>query len=287
VVRIGGLPTSKPLWTWLENHPGVPQVLLDDGDWRDPLATATRIVRGDPASTLAAIAAAGIEAAPAGWCEGWLAADETARNALDDALAAEGFPTEPGAVRTVVDALPDGATLWAASSMPVRDLDLVTPALSRDLRFMANRGANGIDGFVSTALGAAGAGNRATYALAGDLSVVHDIGALVTAGRLDIDLTLVVLDNNGGGIFHMLPQAGATRHFEKHFGTPHGVDLVAVAEAIGIPARYVESAADLDAAIAIEPDGPQMLVVETDRAENTAVHQRIRDAVKERLEADG
>ncbi len=279
ILRIGAIPTSKPVGNWLAAHPQVPQILLDEGDWRDPPATSARIVRSDPPRTLDAAVAHLTDPAPEGWAATWVGADRTVREVLDDALEAEAFPTEPGVVRTVTEAIPGGSTLWVASSMPVRDLDLVVPVTERDIHFRANRGANGIDGFISTALGAAAAGDRLTYALAGDLSVVHDLGALVTAGRLDVDLTIVAIDNNGGGIFHLLPQAGATPHFEKHFGTPHGVDLVAVAAAIGVPARYIESQADLDAAVAIEPDGPQLLVVETDRDRNAVVHRKIRQAV--------
>jgi 2-succinyl-5-enolpyruvyl-6-hydroxy-3-cyclohexene-1-carboxylate synthase len=282
VLRIGGLPTSKPLWTWLAAHPGIPQILLDTGGWGDPLATASEIIRADPAATAAALARRADRRAPDDWWLRWAEADDAAHTALEEALAAEPFPTEPGVVRTVVDAVPDGSTLWVASSMPVRDLDLVTPASTRDLRFAANRGANGIDGFLSSGLGAAAAGDRPTYLIAGDVSVLHDATALAAAARLDIDATIVVIDNDGGGIFHFLPQSADAR-FEQHFGTPHGLDLARIARGFGVPATIVETPAELEAAVAVPPTGPSVWVVRTDRRENVEVHRRIRSAVRAAL----
>ncbi len=279
VIRIGALPTSKALWTWLAAHPEVPQIVLDTGGWRDPLASASEVIRADPAAAVRGITARIGDAAPQSWKADWAHADRTARAALDDALAAESFPNEPGAVRLVVDALPEGSVLWTSSSMPIRDLDLVLPATGRDIVLWGNRGANGIDGFISTGLGSAAAALRPTYVLAGDLSVVHDLTALATAARLDIPVTIVVIDNDGGGIFHLLPQASTTSHFEKHFGTPHGLDLVRVAEAMGVAAVRITTRTDLEAAVAVPPTAPRLVVVPTDRTANVEVHRRIRSAV--------
>lgn len=283
VLRVGALPTSKPLWTWLAGHPEIPQIVVDLADWPDPLATAAEMVRAEPAATVAALSDRMERRAPDGWLEAWSAADSAARSALDASLAAESFPNEPSIARLVVDAIPDGSTLWAASSMPVRDLDLVTPTSRRDLRFAANRGANGIDGFISTGLGAAAAGDRPTYLLAGDLSLLHDATALATAARFGVPVTIVVTDNDGGGIFHFLPDAGAGSHFEPLFAAPHGLDLTRVAEAFGVPAARIERRAELEAALAVPPEGSRLLVLKTDRSENVAVHRRIRAAVARAL----
>jgi 2-succinyl-5-enolpyruvyl-6-hydroxy-3-cyclohexene-1-carboxylate synthase len=213
-----------------------------------------------------------------------MAADAAVRRAADEAVAAETFPSEPAVVRAVVDALPDGASLWAASSMPVRDLDMVLPASTRDLRFAANRGANGIDGFLSAGLGAAAAGTRPTYLLAGDLSVLVDATALAAAARLGVPATIVAIDNDGGGIFHFLPQHGGTPHFERHFGTPHGLDLTTVAEAFGVQAITASSAEQVAGAVAEIPSRPQLIAVHTERDENVAVHRRIRAAARRALD---
>ena len=281
VVRVGALPTSKPLWRWLEDHREVEQVVVDPGGWRDPLASASRMVRSDPVAALEGLTDRIGRPVPPDWTERWQSADRAAGAALAAALS--GFPTEPGIVRTVVEALPDGATLWVASSMPVRDLDLVAPTTRRDLRFAANRGANGIDGFLSSGLGAAAAGGRPTVLLAGDLSMLHDLTGLAAAGRLGIPAAIVVIDNDGGGIFHFLPQAGLS-HFERHFGTPHRLDLVAVAGALGVTARTAASPADLAAEVASPPTALRLTVVRTDRTTNVEVHRRLREAVGRALE---
>jgi 2-succinyl-5-enolpyruvyl-6-hydroxy-3-cyclohexene-1-carboxylate synthase len=155
---------------------------------------------------------------------------------------------------------------------------------SRDVRFSANRGANGIDGFLSTALGAAAGGGRPTYLLAGDLSVLHDATALAAAARLGVPAVIVVIDNNGGGIFHFLPQAQAVSHFERHFGTPHDLDLIRMAEGFGVSAAEVATGRELADAVVVPPSEPRMILVRTDRAANVAVHRRIRDAVRRALD---
>ena len=225
VVRVGALPTSKPLWQWLGEHPEVPQALIDPAGWRDPGATLSLMVRAEPAATLEALAAAAPRPAPAAWLEAWQQADGAAAAAVDGVLAEAAFPNEPEVVRVLAEALPAGALLAVASSMPIRDVDAFFPARPAPLRLLGNRGAAGIDGFLSTGLGAAAVAGAPAYLLSGDLSALHDLTALGTAARLGIAATIVVVHNDGGGIFHFLPQAGFPAHFERHWGTPHGTRL--------------------------------------------------------------
>jgi len=278
VIRVGALPTSKPLWSWLAEHREVPLAVVDPVGWADPTRRVGCAVRAEPAAVLRALADAGIEPAGESWAESWSAADAAVRDAAAATLGTFDFPTEPAVAATVGRALPDGATLWVASSMPVRDVDLTFGCMSRAVRVAANRGANGIDGFVSSALGAAASGSH-VVALAGDLSVVHDLGALVTAARSWIPITIVAINNDGGGIFHFLPQANVDPAvFERHFGTPHGLDLAAAARGLGVPSERIADREALAEAVASPPDGPRLVEVVTDRAANVAVHRAIREA---------
>jgi 2-succinyl-5-enolpyruvyl-6-hydroxy-3-cyclohexene-1-carboxylate synthase len=192
-------------------------------------------------------------------------------------------PTEVGTAQAVVDGLPDGAHLVVSSSMPIRDLEwFVTP--SRPLTVHANRGANGIDGVVSTAVGVAAASTGATALLIGDLAFLHDTNGLLGAIDRDIDLVVVVIDNDGGGIFSFLPQADVVDSdvFEQLYGTPHGLDLIALATAYGAHARAVDDVASAVRA-ATAAGGIHVLVVRTSRGANVDLHRRLDAAVADAL----
>ena len=148
-----------------------------------------------------------------------------------------------GAVRELAAALPDGAIVYVSNSMPVRDLDSFLPVSQRPLRVLANRGANGIDGMVSSGLGAAVSQRQPVVLLTGDLAFLHDVGALLMARRHEVNLTIVVFDNDGGGIFSLLPIAKQAdpEIFETHFRTPHGADLEPMARAFGAAFTRVTS----------------------------------------------
>jgi 2-succinyl-5-enolpyruvyl-6-hydroxy-3-cyclohexene-1-carboxylate synthase len=212
--------------------------------------------------------------------ESWARAEAAAQSAIDAALGGHPEPTEPGVARAVAAAVPDGGTLMVSASMPVRDVEWYA-APRTGLRVVANRGANGIDGVVSTALGIGAAEpGRPTVALLGDLAFLHDAGGLLHADRLDCDCTLVVVDNDGGGIFSFLPQAQAlgADTFDRLFGTPHGLDLAVVARAYGLAVHEVDKAADV--VPAIRPGrGVRVVVVRTDRSANVAMHEELQAAV--------
>ncbi len=270
VLRFGAAPTSKSLTAWLAHHPEIVQVLVDEAGWRDHGHRLAMMVRGEPGLTAATITKA-VSPAPEGWLELWRSAETITRRAL----AALPFPSEPGTVAALADSLPDRSSLVIGSSMPIRDVDAFFPAIPRRVGFFGNRGANGIDGLVSTTLGVAVASAGSTFALAGDLSVVHDIGALATAARLDIPATLVVVDNDGGGIFHFLPQVDHPRHFERHLATPHGLDLVRVAAAFGIEAEAVATGDRLRELLATPARHPRLLLIGSQRTANVTLHRRL------------
>ncbi|HEV8372627.1 MAG TPA: 2-succinyl-5-enolpyruvyl-6-hydroxy-3-cyclohexene-1-carboxylic-acid synthase [Actinomycetota bacterium] len=296
VVRVGGGPTSKALAGWLD--PSVPQVLVDPaGGWLDPGRGAALRLLADPSALLGAVAAdlgvpggagaAGEGAGRAGrsgrsrWLAAWLEAEQLARRAIDGLLDEWAEPFEGRVARDLAAGLPDGATLVVGASMPVRDLDAF--ARPREgLRFVANRGLSGIDGFVATALGVAAAGDEPVAALCGDLTLLHDASSLLGAAGRARGAALVVCDNGGGGIFSFLPQAElAADLFEPLFGTPHGLDLAALAAAARLPCRRVEKATDLLPALeaALAGGGTELLLVSSDRAANLARHRALTEAV--------
>ena len=286
VLRLGAAPTSKPLTAWL--GPEVPQLLVDpDAAWLDPGRGVADRIAVDAAPLLDALTGA-LTPPPArdeAWMRSWRAAEHTARTALDDLLDGWEALFEGRVARDTVDALPDGATLVVASSMPVRDLEaFARPRAS--VRFLANRGVNGIDGFVSTVLGAATASSGPTVALLGDLCLLHDANGLIGAANRGIDATFVILDNDGGGIFSFLPQAELPDHFELLFGTSHGVDLAALASMHGVPAQRVEKAGEVVPAIeaAIASGGVRFVIVPTERADNVTRHREAWAAVAAALD---
>ncbi|MER6945200.1 2-succinyl-5-enolpyruvyl-6-hydroxy-3-cyclohexene-1-carboxylic-acid synthase [Nonomuraea sp. NPDC000554] len=273
VVTLGRPGLSRPLLSWLRRAEEHIVVSTDLARWPDPTRSATQV-----AQAVEIPVASGDDS----WLHAWRQADQAARAALDAVLDASGT-SEPRLARDLVDALPNGALLFCGSSMPIRDLDQAMRS-RRGIRLLANRGASGIDGLVSTAMGAALAHNGPSYALLGDLSFLHDQNGLILGPREPRpDLCLVVVNNDGGGIFSLLPQAGLRDPFERVFGTPHGVDLGYAAAATGTPYTLVEDLGDLPKAM--RGEGPRVVEVRTDREANVAVHARLRDAAQTAIRA--
>lgn len=282
IVRVGQIPTSRPVWSWLQET-DVEQIALDDAGWRDPLGTATTAYRADPAVAFADLAGR-VAPTPSSWLPTWRSGDRTVGLAVQGALSTQAFPSEPSIARTVWESTPAGATVYVASSMPIRDLDTFSGSARGDIATLSNRGANGIDGLLSSAAGAAATGGGRVVVLAGDLSVLHDATALGFIARLDLPITIVTVNNDGGGIFHFLPQADRLipERFETLFGTPHGRSLTAIAEGFGLPAREITHEQDLRRSVA-EAEGPMLLEVKTNRANNVQIHEALNAAAREAL----
>lgn len=276
VVRVGKTGTSKSLPGWLE---GVEQILIDPhGVWLDPERTLDRIVVADPA-VVAGRLAGRVAAAGDGWIDSWRAAEGVARQAVDGLLDATDEATEPRVARDLAALLPDGSNLVVASSMPVRDLDR-TMAPRAGLRILGNRGASGIDGFVSTTMGVAFAGEGPTFALAGDLSMLHDSNGLTLTSNDRPDIVFVVLNNDGGGIFSFLPQA-SDEHFELLFGTPHGLSFEHLAALHRCEYVRLELASDLPDVL--QGGGVTIVEARTERDANVEIHRRMSGAVTDAL----
>ena len=284
VVRAGAPWASKVLSQWLASLPAeVPQVLADPWSrWADPERAASSVVSASGAALLREVAARGSTSGTE-WASGWRRADSAAQGVLDGLLGRDGDLelSEPAVARALSASAPAGSRLVVSSSMPVRDVEWFGAADQRPL-VLSNRGANGIDGVLSTAIGAAAADGAPTVALLGDLAFLCDAGALLWAGNRDVSLTVVVVDNGGGGIFSFLPQATALPHddFERYWGTPHGVDIASVASAYGVSTCEVASRSDLDAVVSgIGKPGVSVAVVRSDRAANVSAHERLNAAV--------
>jgi 2-succinyl-5-enolpyruvyl-6-hydroxy-3-cyclohexene-1-carboxylate synthase len=273
VVRIGRPAASKVLGLWVaESNATVLQIggpgVIDP----DHRAAATL----PPAGALALAEIAGGAGAPSGaWANDWVAASQRAERAISKLLGEHDILCEPAVARLVAEERPDDGRVVVASSMPVRDLEWFggPSAVAH-----ANRGANGIDGVVSTAVGVALHG-RPTIALVGDIAFVHDGGALTGLPARGCDLRIVIVDNDGGGIFSFLPQASElpADRFEQLFGTPHGTDVVTLARAHGIDAASVATASELRARLS--RPGPSVTRVATNRAGNVAIHAMLNGAV--------
>lgn len=286
VIRVGATPTSRTLNEFLDLP--VPALMVAPGGrWGDPDQRFTGVIEAAPEEALAAISEALAEPEP-GWLEGWAAAAATARAAIAGRLAE--LELFEGHVVTALAAALDRdhrpARVLLGSSLPVRAADYFWPLHRSGLGFLANRGASGIDGLVSTMMGAAAAGTR-TVGLIGDLSLYHDMNGLWAARRHRLSPVLIVLDNDGGGIFEFLAHAEHTDVFEEYFATPLGLDFSKAADLYGFDFLDVNAtgplAATLDRALAAV--GPVMVRVGYDRKRSVRAHREVWRAVTEALEA--
>ena len=290
VLRVGGLPTSKPLLQYLQRHPAARQVVVDAAGWQDPTLLAAEMVHADPRALcellLASLTAGEAAPGPAvAWLAAWRAIDGAANTALAAYVAGVDEPFEGRALGEIAALVPSAGTLFVSSSMPVRDLDGFARGDARPLRVLANRGANGIDGVISSALGtAAAAGERGGGPLVlviGDLAFYHDMNGLLAAKLYALDATIVVINNDGGGIFSFLPQAADAAHFEQLFGTPHGLDFSPAAALYGARYTRADTWVALRAGVSAGIAGRGLHIVElrTGRARNVVLHREAWAAV--------
>lgn len=282
VIRIGDMPTSKPLRQWLGSAGAPDQIVIDPpGGWNEPTQRAGAFLRTDAAALTASLSQAtrpGDEA----WLTAWTVAEAEAQAAIDEVLDQEPGLTEPGLLRALGRRLTDGDRLLLGSSMPVRDAEAFMPGGAARALFFSNRGANGIDGLVSTASGISRGSQGCTWAVLGDLALAHDVGGLATLADADGSVRLLVIDNGGGRIFEFLPQAEQLERerFERLFVTPSGLDLERVADVFGLDYLRIETLREL----ADEPPrGHSLLHAELEAGNNVQLHSRIAAAVAGRL----
>lgn len=291
VIQVGRPVLSRPVAALVASADHV--VTVDPaGRWWDPQRLAGAVVPHDLGRLLTAALEQDI-GAEEGWPAAWLDADAAAAAALDEVLDADG-PTEPGVARDLAATLPDGAQLVVASSLPVRHLNQ-TMAPRSGLDVVGNRGASGIDGFVSTAVGAAlgrdrTTGTGPTAALAGDLSILHDMTGLVIGDDEPLpSLPIVVLNNDGGGIFDLLPYSRDVdeQAFRRVLATPHGVTLHGLALTVGQAHTDLDDLAELRQVLddAWSQPGITLVEVRTDTPSETRRHDAIQTAIQAAIQA--
>lgn len=284
VLRVGAMPTSKPLRSWLTEC-GASQIVVDHScGWDEPTNRAAAILRADP-TELAAGWAARLEGDERPPPRHWLDAEIAAREAIDSTLAGSEL-YEPALHLALGRAHRDGDLVYTASSMPIRDQEAFLPPSAVDALFLCNRGANGIDGLVSSAIGAAHASGRRTTVVTGDLGLLHDLGGLATLRDVSTPVRIVVIDNDGGGIFGFLPQDGVLPRdeFEALLGTPRGVDCGKAAQLFDLPHRRIESLDQLPDAL---DGGTGLIEVRTDRQTNVELHRRVAEDVSRAISTPG
>jgi 2-succinyl-5-enolpyruvyl-6-hydroxy-3-cyclohexene-1-carboxylate synthase len=325
VIRVGDLPTSKPLRAWLASLDGAEQVTLDaEESWHDPDGAVTTRITADPRALLASLASAHEGAGDPSWLERWRELDRAAVRAIAATIGdgAEGELNEPRIAAELTAALTPDTTLYVAASMPIRDVETFVAASNTGPKIVSNRGANGIDGTVATALGAAAANRgRAADAVApnasgqrtaarpgaapdergasadgpvvlliGDVALAYDLSALLSARRLGLDLTIVLVNNDGGGIFHFLAVHTHEDAFEEHVATPHGLDFATAATLYGARHVHVKTAAELRAELARSTgpgQGVTIIEATTNRDDNVALHRRVWSALDDELARGG
>jgi len=281
ILRFGEMPTSKPLRSWLAQS-GADQIVVDPlGAWNEPSCRAAALLRADPTELAAGWTARLGEDRPAPAM--WLEAERAAREAIEAELGQTDMPSEPALQLALSSAYGDGELVYTASSMPIRDQEAFLPSTEVDATFLCNRGTNGIDGLISSGIGAAHATGKPTTIVTGDLGLLHDLGGLAALRDVSTPVRIVVIDNDGGGIFHFLPQEDTLEgeEFEALLGTPRGVDVAKAAALFDLPHRLLGSLAGLPDALAA---GTGLIEIKTDRRANLDLHRRVADRVADAVE---
>lgn len=285
VIRFGAQPVSKFLMQHIATSKSKNYVVIDeDVMFRDSVHASTHFIHAGVGEWLSEL---DIDNARTeiSFAQFWKMADLLAVDTIEKYKT---FATDEGAmVRTFIESLPAGSDVFVSSSMPIRDIDTFLTTEVRDVQVFANRGANGIDGVMSTALGfAKGRPERKAYILIGDLAFLHDVNAFIATRYQECDVTVVVMNNDGGGIFSYLPQANVEAHYEDLFGTPTGLTFEQVASMYGFGYKRATTVAEFEAAMCAEKTTPiQIIEVFTNRTQNVTEHRQLWKNINEGLDA--
>ncbi len=291
IVRFSQLPVSKPLQSFLQRHRDCRQILVDEAGWNDPLWSASDVLHLCPhlfcdalhASLPASTRSELVKEAHSSWMNRWKILGTATRTALQHGLNVVSEFSEPRIFVELAKLLPAGTTVAAGNSMPVRDLDTFFPGGAQPIQILANRGASGIDGVVSTALGASAVSAGPLVLVIGDLSFYHDLNGLLAVKRHNLRVTIILINNDGGGIFSFLPQAAEPEHFEELFGTPHGLTFRHAAALYDLAYQQPASWEDFRSAVhsALTSPTSTLIEVRTDRHANVQLHRRLWEQVSQ------
>ena len=288
ILRFGAMPTSKPLLLYLQAHPEVITIVVGThGEWNEPINSANIIIYSDPIYFCAEIEEELTYYVNEEWLELWQTTNEVARQTLETEMRRFDDLFEGRVFSELSQMMPNNSALFVGNSMPVRDCDTFFGSTSRNVRILCNRGANGIDGVVSSALGVAAADPDAPLVLViGDLSFYHDMNGLLAAKKYGLNATIILINNDGGGIFSFLPQAAYPEHFEALYGTPTGLDFRHAVEMYGGTFTRVTDWDAFRAAVGEGIGGAGLHVVElpTNRESNVTMHRQLWQKVSAALE---
>ncbi|MGE7603332.1 2-succinyl-5-enolpyruvyl-6-hydroxy-3-cyclohexene-1-carboxylic-acid synthase [Peribacillus sp. NPDC097675] len=284
VLRFGSMPVSKPLLLFLKKQKQAVTLVIDGGaGWREPAGLATSMIYCDETDFCHRIGENLTRATERNWLGLWQAINEATKHALSS-IRDEVELSEGKLFSLLQDLMPAGSTLFVGNSMPIRDLDTFFLNNDKKIKTMANRGANGIDGVVSTALGVSTVSENTVLAI-GDLSFFHDMNGLLAAKLQKQNFTVLLINNDGGGIFSFLPQAKEKEHFETLFGTPHGLDFSHAAALYGGKYNKVQSWEELGQVFveSFEIPGLKIIEVPTERESNMQIHRNLWSFVSQEI----
>ncbi|WP_099160035.1 2-succinyl-5-enolpyruvyl-6-hydroxy-3-cyclohexene-1-carboxylic-acid synthase [Virgibacillus ndiopensis] len=288
IIRFGAMPVSKAYLFYVKEYKDIPQFIVEENaGYREPAGNASQFIYAN-AKILCEdlVCTANNISFNSSWLEEWRRMNHVAKKHLL-AKSEEDKLTEGDAVRSLLEVMPKQSSLYVGNSMAVRDVDTFFMTTSKTISLLANRGANGIDGMVSSGVGAAATGEHITLLL-GDLSFFHDLNGLLAAKHYNLNITILLINNNGGGIFSFLPQVNYKEHFESLFGTPLDIDFQKAVEMYGGQYSYVKNAIDLQHTLHTNYDkkGLSVIEVKTDRQTNMEWHREKWQAIEKEILAN-
>lgn len=284
IIRFGTMPVSKALTLFIKRSKESPHIVVDGGNgWREPTGLATHMVYSDETIFCLQLADQIEEQEQSEWFSNWMLMNTQTKKVLES-VQTDTSMNEGKVFAELINLIPSNSFLFVGNSMPIRDCDTFFHSNESKATVMANRGANGIDGIISTALGVSVAG-QPTILVLGDLSFYHDMNGLLAAKMLKLNLTIIVINNDGGGIFSFLPQSAEEHYFEELFGTPHGLDFSNAVHMYGGKFARAENWEQFRSACkqAFTSEGLNVIEVVTQRQENVELHRNLMNDVSQEI----